>query len=303
MSCLVLLNAKAGTLLTSRIDDPRALVEAAFAEAGRSAEIVLAEPDDLARRLRDAASSDFETVVVGGGDGTFSHALSSLEGSGKTLGLLPLGTMNLLGRDLGFSSPDLGIMARELAAGSARNVDYGTVNGEPFHTLCGLGYFSRVAREREQTRSQLPFGRLLSVGLSTWRSFASGGRMRIAIRTDETEREIDAYALMITNNRVGADWRRPRLDEGVLELHVMRDVPLMHRARAGFELLAGKWREGDMVETLTARRFEVGSVRSRLWTTVDGELRRERTPLAFDLVPGGLSLLMPKAAEGPPSAG
>lgn len=294
MSCLVLLNAKAGTLLTGRIADPRALVQAAFDEAGRAAEVVLAEPDDLARRLRDSAVSDFETVVVGGGDGSFSHALSVLAGSGKTLGHLPLGTMNLLGRDLGFSSPDLAVMARELAAGEARDVDYGTINGEPFHTLCGLGYFSRVAREREQTRSTLPFGRLLSVALSTWRSFSSGGRMRIAIRTGDTEREIDAYALMVTNNRVGADWRRSRLDEGLLELHVMRDVPVMHRARAGFELLAGKWREGDIVETLTAERFEVASVRSRLWTTVDGELRRERTPLAFDVVPGGISLLMPK---------
>jgi len=297
MSCLVLLNARAGTLLTSRIDDPRSLVEAAFREGGRDAEVVLAEPDDLAHHLRDSAVSDFDTVVVGGGDGTFSHALSVLAGSGKTLGLLPLGTMNLLGRDLGFSSPDLAVMARELAAGGARDADYGTINGEPFHTLCGLGYFSRVAREREQTRSTLPFGRLLSVALSTWRSFASGGRMRITVRTEDAEREIDAYALMVTNNRVGADWRRSRLDEGLLELHVMRDVPLMHRARAGFELLAGKWREGDMVETLTAQRFEVASVRSRLWTTVDGELRRERTPLAFEVVPGGISLLMPKATE------
>jgi diacylglycerol kinase family enzyme len=193
-------------------------------------------------------------------------------------------------------------MARELAAGEARRVDYGTINGAPFHTLCGLGYFSRVAREREQTRSELPFGRLLSVALSTFRSFVSGGRMRITIHTEGTEREIDAYALMVTNNHVGADWRRARLDGGVLELHVMRDGSLMHRARAGFELLSGKWREGEMVETLTARRFEVKSVRSRLWTTVDGELRREQTPLAFDLVPGGLSLLMPKAAEAPPSA-
>ena len=134
--------------------------------------------------LDRAKTSEHDLVVVGGGDGTFSHALKALADTGKTLGLLPLGTMNLLGRDLGFPPGDLELAARALAEGEVHMIDLATVNGEPFHTLCGLGYFSRVAREREQTRLDVPLGRLISVVLSTWRSVTKTGRVFLDIEAD-----------------------------------------------------------------------------------------------------------------------
>ena len=297
MTSLVLLNAKAGTLTTGAVQNPREIVEQAFAEAGWEAEIALVEPEEMDARLAAAARSDCETVIVGGGDGTFSHALAKLASTGKVLGLLPLGTMNLLGRDMYAQTGDLAAMTSALASGEVRKLDLATVNGRPFHTLCGLGYFSRVAREREQNRFDFPGGRVLSVLVSVSKSVTKSGRVRLDITADGRRISTRAYAILITSNRIGNDWRRQRLDEGVLELHLMRQSHLAGRARVGFELLSGRWREGDAIESMVARKIEIRSGRPRMWIAVDGELRREETPLIFAIDRAKVDVLLPRIEQ------
>ncbi|MGQ4274274.1 diacylglycerol/lipid kinase family protein [Terrihabitans sp. B22-R8] len=293
MTCLVLLNARAGTLLSGGISNAADIVRDAFEKAGRQAEVHLVEPAQMDERLQTAAHSSHEIVVVGGGDGTFSHALQALAKTDKVLGLLPLGTMNLLGRDLQFPQGDLFTLASALALGEIRKLDLATVNGRPFHTLCGLGYFSRVAREREQTRFSIPLGRLLSVTMSIWRSVTKSGRIRYMIEADGQRIDTDAYAILVTNNRIGNDWRRTRLDEGILELHLMRHSHLAGRARAGFELISGRWRDGEAIESFATHEITISSARSRVWLAVDGELRRAKMPLSLKIEKDALRMLMP----------
>lgn len=295
MQLLVLLNAKAGTLNTGAVQNPREIVEAAFRAAGHEVEVRLVEPDEMDRAMEQAAASGVEAIVVGGGDGTFSRALSKLAGSGKVLGLLPLGTVNLLGRDMYAQTGDLAEMAAALAQGEVRKIDLATINGRPFHTLCGLGYFARVAREREETRYDFPGGRAISVAVSIWRSVTKAGRTRLRIRAGDRTISTRAYATLVTSNRIGEDWRRGRLDEGVLELHLMRHAHFAGRAKAGFELLSGRWREGDAIESMTANRIEIEADRPRVWVAVDGELRREDMPLRFSIERAKVPVLLPRA--------
>lgn len=297
MDTLVILNARAGTLLEMGAEGARDVVARAFADAGHPAEVVLAAPEDLEQLMRDAAHSHHDTVVIGGGDGSASHAMSMLSGTGKTLGILPLGTMNLLGTSLGIAGKSLEEMAQALARGERRMVDLATLNGQPFHTLCGLGFFSRVARERERARLSIPFGRAIGVGIATLRSLVTAGRMRLEIDAAGEQRVVDAYAVLVTNNRFGEDWRRTRLDEGVLEAHVLCDGPVLDRLAAGYEALAGRWREGQRIETITASSITIAAHRSRLWSSLDGELTRVNTPLKFRIQREKLPLLMPHVTD------
>lgn len=295
MGSLILLNSRAGTLYSGGIVDPAGIVERAFAAAGRDAEVALIDPKELDRELERAHGSSHDTVIVGGGDGTFSHALAKLADSGKTLGLLPLGTMNLLGRDLGYPPGDLEVMAGALANGEVSRIDLATINGRPFHTLAGLGYFSRVARNRERTRLNVPLGRLISVMLSIWRSVTQTGRISMDITVDGKEMHAHAYAALVTSNRIGNDWRRPHLDEGLLELHLMRQTHLAGRAKAGLELISGRWREGDTIESFVGREIDIRMSRPRVWLAVDGELWRESTPLHFRIEKMTIPMLMPRS--------
>jgi diacylglycerol kinase family enzyme len=74
----------------------------------------------------------------------------------------------------------------------------------------------------------------------------------------------------------------------------MRAAHFAGRAKAGFELLSGRWREGEAIENLAAERIEISSSRPRIWVAVDGELRREETPLRFAVERAKIPVLLPR---------
>jgi diacylglycerol kinase (ATP) len=85
-------------------------------------------PGDEARLARSALEAGAETVVAVGGDGTWSQVADQLVGHpGTRLALLPSGTGNDFGRNLGlsFASPEEAV--RAVAAGRTRRVDVGRV--------------------------------------------------------------------------------------------------------------------------------------------------------------------------------
>ena len=92
-----------------------------------------------------------------------SAAVAAFCGGDKLLGVLPFGTMNLFARDLGMPA-DVREAVAALSDVAPRRIDLAEINGRPFHTLSGLGFFSQMARAREETRGH-PLGRLASLVL------------------------------------------------------------------------------------------------------------------------------------------
>ena len=81
------------------------------------------------RELADRAlASGFDAVVAVGGDGTWSNVADRVVASGRddvAFGLLPSGTGNDFGRNLGFDPANPAEAVRVLAAGATRRVDVG----------------------------------------------------------------------------------------------------------------------------------------------------------------------------------
>lgn len=299
---IVILNAQAGTINDRDPGDIRATVERAFADRGHSAEVILAEGNHFLQAIDRAARSGPETVVVGGGDGSVGHAIRKLVDGGqarseRTLGVLPLGTMNLFAKSLGMPADLEGSLAA-LAAATPSRIDLASVNGRVFHTLAGLGYFAEVARGRAQFRGAgLPFGRFIAVARSSLRAFSRAGILQLTLETAGGRREIEAYALLASNNRLSlTGFDRPQLDEGLIEIHFAEGAELASRMQAGLDLLAGRWRDNPEIESLAVRRATITSHRPRLWLSIDGELTRMPTPLIFESLPGALSVLAPARA-------
>ena len=117
MRVAVVLNASAGSLLGRH----EAEAEAAghLEAAGLDAILVPDHPEGLCARLEDALAHGADAVVVGGGDGTIAAAAARLMKTGTALGILPLGTMNMLAKDLGIPLA-LDAAADALARGTIR---------------------------------------------------------------------------------------------------------------------------------------------------------------------------------------
>lgn len=297
---LVVLNERAGTLIDRDPREVKAELQRHFGGRGRTVEVILAHGSHIRRAIDHAAVSDYDTIIVGGGDGSASYAAQRLAGSHKALGVLPLGTVNLLARDLGMPT-DLSRALDALEEAIPNRIDVGLLNGRVFHTLSGVGFFSQMARAREETRD-LP-GKLLRLAAAALRAFQRTGRFTLDIAIDGRTRQIDVAAVLVTVNCFsGEEQRRARLDDGTLEAHILKDAGALARLKAGADLLTGAWRDNPDILSFRARRVAIGGTRRRAWVATDGELIRERTPLIYELRPRELTVLVPVGDQTPARA-
>lgn len=291
---LVVLNAKAGTVHDMGPERVRAMVDEALTRPGRDVDVVALQGENLARAIAAAPRQGYDTVVVGAGDGTVSYAASVFAHTDTTLGVLPLGTMNMLAYDIGLPRDLTGALAA-LTEARPMQVDLGTINGRPFHGVSGVGFFSQMALAREQLRDQR--GRVLGWFLALGRALFRSGRMSLEVELPGERAAIEAYAALVTVNAFNAPgWHRSRLDGGQLEVLVAEDRGTLARLKTGAEVLAGAWRDKPGIHTFTARRVTIHARRRRTWVATDGEVNRETLPLRYALAPGALKLLVPPTA-------
>lgn len=294
----VIANARAGTVLEAGAENFARRLEAAFADAGCRAEIELLPPRQLQERLRAAIADEAVIPVIAGGDGTVNGALTVLLGCERPVGILPLGTVNVLGRDLGL----LGTIEERVAAlcrGEPVAMDLGSINGRPFHSISGMGFFSLMAREREYARRRFPFSRVVAFAFAAARSILFTRPIRVAMEIGGEQRQVEADAVLVTVNQFdGADWRRNRLDGGQLEVHILDTGGLLSRAKAALSMLTGSWRTARNLVSLTTEAVTLTRRdKRRGHVTFDGEVERRAGSLEYRLLPAALRVIAARPAE------
>jgi diacylglycerol kinase family enzyme len=304
--CLVLLNPRAGTLKDLKEAagqaGPAERVANAFRAAGKEVDVRMVPPRNLGAVLDEIGASDaHDEIIVGGGDGSLSRSLGKLMASGKTFGVLPFGTMNLLARDLGVPQ-EMDAAIRALAHATPRRIDLGSIGGRPFQSISGLGFFAQMARAREAARGLKGFGRYAGFTVAAFRAFFRSGRSRYTLVIDGAAVEVNATAVLVTNNAFGdGAWRRQRLDAGELEVIVAHAGTMRQRLRLGLDVVAGGWRRNPLIESFAARKVTIRKGRrNRVWVATDGELTREATPLIYATLPAAAVMLAPVEPVAPP---
>lgn len=294
----VIANARAGTVLEAGADNFARRIAAAFEAAGCRAEVELVPPRRLQERLRAAVADEAVTTVIAGGDGSINGALPVLVGCKRPVAVLPLGTVNVLGRDLGLS----GTVEQQIAAlcqGEPVSVDLGSVNGRLFHSISGMGFFSLMARQREYARRRFPFSRLVAFLFAATRSILFTHAIRIEMEIAGERRQVEADAVLVTVNQFdGSEWRRSRLDGGEFEVHILDTGGLLSRTKAAFSMLTGGWRNSHNLISLTGTAVTITRRdKRRGHVTFDGEVERCASPFAYRLLPGALRVIAARPAE------
>lgn len=141
MRAIAILNPAAGWRRSLEL---RKRLERAFPRHGISCEIVLTEkPGDAFDLAKQAADHDFDLVVACGGDGTVNEVANALVGSRTALGIVPIGSVNVLARELGVPLRAADAV-RAIARGSPKPIDVGCANGRYFTLMAGFGFDAEV---------------------------------------------------------------------------------------------------------------------------------------------------------------
>jgi diacylglycerol kinase (ATP) len=101
-------------------------------------------------QAREALEAGVDVVIAAGGDGTVRCVAEVLAGTGTPMGLVPLGTGNLLARNLGIDITDPVAASYDVLNGSDRSVDVvkatldGSDDEQVFLVMAGLGYDAAI---------------------------------------------------------------------------------------------------------------------------------------------------------------
>src|SRR3954470_9770908 len=121
---------------------------AALAAAGLQVEVELVDGGECDVRCRAIAERGDPLLIVGGGDGTIAAAASALAGTGTSLGILPLGTLNHFARDLGIPNA-LNEAAKLIAAKTEKRVDVAEMNDRVFINNSAVGLYPLMVVDRD----------------------------------------------------------------------------------------------------------------------------------------------------------
>jgi len=297
MKLAVVLNETAGTLLGRPVAGTVAELRQSFAAAGVEASVCAAPGWAVEAEIRAAVASDADAVIIGGGDGTVATAAGMLLGSGKALGLLPLGTMNLLARDLGMPN-DLRAAVAVLARGKRRLIDVGEVNGHVFLNNSVIGLYPSLVRARERQRGVPGWRKWPAMASAVIKALRYYNLIEVGADLGQGARLISTPALAVVNNAyrdpAATFLHRPTLDGGRLAVYVAK-----HRTRLGLvrlmaRLVLGGWQSNAELESLSMTDLTVTShSRHRLKVAIDGEVSRLSPPLVYRIRPKALAVLAP----------
>jgi len=119
-------------------------------------------PGDAEKAVRGKEQT-YDAVVAAGGDGTINEVVNGLQGTNLPLGIIPLGTVNVLALEMGLLK-DPETVARTIVFGPARSVNVGHVNGRAFLLMVGAGFDGRVvagvSARLKKSLGQMDTGRL-----------------------------------------------------------------------------------------------------------------------------------------------
>jgi diacylglycerol kinase family enzyme len=289
MKAVVILNRAKGT---------RDEVSEALAAAGIAASIEAVAGDEIEALARAAIGKGARLIIVGGGDGSVSRAAQAIAGSEAALGILPLGTLNHLARDLDLPLK-LDEAARVIAAGQSRSIDVAEVNGRLFVNNASIGLYPLMVVDREAQRKRLGRSKRLALLVASLRTLVRFHHQRLTLSADGGEEHVDTPLLFVGNNdyrlSLPGAGRRQRLDGGQLCVLVMRKKGAPGFLAAVGRVLLGLTRDDDMVRIDGVSRLTVGSARSSITLALDGETATMTPPLDFRIRAGALKLIVPRA--------
>jgi diacylglycerol kinase family enzyme len=291
----ILLNPNSGGAMRLGVTAER--LHTLFAARGEAVSLDADPRRPFEERLSVARNSTAQILVAAGGDGTATGLAQVAIETGRTMAVLPLGTANLLARDLAIPVT-LEAWFDALDAMVARKIDVGEVNGRIFLHKVVIGAVPGIAATREKLRGRDDLAAKLGFLGHFIRRLSRIRRFAAEITASSGDPRIErVQSIAIANNDyaegIGQVFHRQYLDQGTLSLYLLRYLTVRDALRLAAGMVLGTWRNDDVLEIENVRSVVVRTRWLRIRAMVDGEVLALSSPLRFRIRPLALSILAP----------
>ena len=257
-----------------------------------------------ARRIAETCDATrYAVIAVAGGDGTINEVVNGLAGrmvAGPALGIVPLGTANVLAHELGlgFSAAAL---AQTLTAGREILMQPGEASGagrtRQFSLMAGAGFDAKVV-----AGVSAPLKRRLGRAAYVWRSLVEARRyrpVRYAVEIDGVRHE--AASVIVTHGRLYAGpyvvAPDAALGQPLLHVCLFERWGRSHTLRFGLALLLGRLPRTSGYRVIAGHEIRVSLLSDagedrRQPVQIDGD-DALTLPVSIALAAGAVRLLRP----------
>ncbi len=288
---ILFLNPRAGTFSTGDESSLRTLAE----EHGLR--VLDVRPElDLRKVVREALAAGMRTFVVAGGDGSVHHVAQPLVGTEGVLGVVPVGSVNHLARDLEVPLGDWRAAFEIAIKGEVRQIDVGRANGQYFINSIMLGIYPTVSAFRERFRSinnrWVAYFKAARLALHHFPHVTLVVELEGRVETFRTQMfvvAVNAYDL----STVGMVAPKTTLHDGRLSIYSLSFMNRPQFIRAAAKYFRGKIGDVTGFRSVRTAQLRVDTGRGRLRVSLDGELTEMQTPLQIAAVPSSLLVRAP----------
>ncbi len=256
------------------------------------AEIRLTTSADEAEAIaREAVKSGYRTVVAAGGDGTINEVVNGLGESGVHLGILPVGTMNVLAAELGLPVKDLAACWRIITDGHIQQIDLARGNDRYFVQLAGVGLDAQVVRETdlEFRKNFGPLSYVVSVA-----QIAARIPPKLEIHTPDGQTRDGCFVLIGNGRYYGGPFHvftDAAIDDGLLDVLIFHDLGYLDIVRYTQSLIFGGLSKLPNVDYFQTPSLRVTS-EEEVPVELDGEVDFD-VPVEFSIAPTKLMVCAP----------
>lgn len=241
---------------------------------------------------RNAAEEGYEKIVAAGGDGTVNEIVNGIAGHNVSLGLLPLGTMNVFATELGLPLNDLAACWRIIQRNRTHCVDLPRANRKHFVQLAGVGLDAQAVKETSNTfkRSFGPLSYLISAV-----QIASRTPPVLRIESEDAVTTEGSFVLVGNGRLYGGRFpffKQAVMDDGLLDAIVFKRLNYVDIIRYLQDVVFTPQISSPEVEYFQTKHLRVTSEES-VPVEIDGELVGN-CPVEFKIRAGGLRVLTPR---------
>lgn len=289
MKILLIINPSAGRRRRPPLEEIQRALNQPFIDL--SVHLTTA-PGDATTAASQAAAQGVDLVAVAGGDGSINEVANGLVGSPCELGVIPVGTENVLAREQGIPL-DPTRACRFMLDAPSRWIDLGKANDRYFVCFAGIGFDAHVAHRLSPARKKTwgAAGYFLT-SFERIAGYRKAPRV-VSVVADEQEITSDYWMILVSNiQNYGGGLRpapRASLEDALLDLCIYPKVGYPATVWQMLRTAQGRHLALPGMLYLQAKRITLVTDPVEQ-VQLDGDPWEQTTPLQVEVVPRALKV-------------
>lgn len=248
---------------------------------------------------RNAIADGAKHIVICGGDGTIMEALQAVINTQVVLGIVPLGTGNLLAQNLGLIYP-LDEAINIALLGKIQKIDVGKANDKFFAIIAGIGFDADLMKEtKRELKRKYGFFAYLFSSIKAFNK--KSGWYEVSV-DGKPSKKFKAKSIMIANmGKLQAGFEavpNAHYRNGILQIAIIQASTLRSFLNLVANALLGTLQRSPHYTLLTGKSVRVSPLRGAKPYQLDGNHFPPIATLEVEIFPKSVSILVTPDEKG-----